>query len=355
VKLSTLDRGAPFALLGPGFGAGRLLLVGDLAEADPDRRDRRDRRPRAGTLAYAPFEARAPKLFTGESRPLDLELDVAPRALEPTLDDRGYREAVETIREAIAAGDVYQVCHTVRAGLRPVSGAELFATFCARGVPRFAAWARLPDGTELVSASPELFFETRRGQVHAEPMKGTARAGEGGKLEASEKDRAELAMITDLLRNDLTPVCLPRTVEVRCARRFVELPYATQAVSDVVGALAPGMGPLDVLAALHPGGSVTGAPKKVALELIGRLESSPRGAYCGALGWIEGDDDRSAVGRLIRTATRTCARSEAERRSEVGTMETSDAWTYGVGSGVVYDSNADAELEELRVKLGALG
>jgi para-aminobenzoate synthetase component 1 len=185
-------------------------------------------------------------------------------------------------------------------------------------------------------------------------MKGTARAGEGGKLEASEKDRAELAMITDLLRNDLTPVCLPRTVEVRCARRFVELPYATQAVSDVVGALAPGWAAGRARGAA-PRRLGDGRAQEGGLELIGRLESSPRGAYCGALGWIEGDDDRSAFGLLIRTATRTCARSEAERRSEVGTMETSDAWTYGVGSGVVYDSNADAELEELRVKLGALG
>ncbi|HEY3450032.1 MAG TPA: chorismate-binding protein [Myxococcales bacterium] len=324
MRLTALDRGAPFALLGPGFGLGRPVLVEDLREVT-----------RAPLLAYASFEDRRPTLLGGKAQPIDLELDAAPQPLDPALDDRGYREAVEAIREAIAAGDVYQVCHTLRARLRPASGSELFATLCARGLPRFAAWVRLPDGTEFVSASPELFFETGQGRVRAEPMKGTARIDEAGKLEASEKDRAELAMITDLLRNDLTPVCRPRSVEVPCARRFIELPYALQAVSDVSGVLADGKGPLDVLAALHPGGSVTGAPKKAALEFVGKLETTPRGAYCGALGLIDGD--RSVFGLLIRTASKTA-----------------DGWIYGVGSGVVYDSNAEAELEEIRVKLGAL-
>ena len=328
MKLSAIDRGAPFALLGPGFGRGREVLVEGLQPCGPTGRP-------GAAVAYAPFEARRPLLFQGHVQPIDLELDVPPQQLEPVLDERGYREAVEAVREAIAAGDVYQVCHTVRAGLRPVSGSGLMATLCAQGLPRFAAWVRLPDGTEFVSASPELFFETQGRQVHTEPMKGTARPKEGGKLEASEKDRAELAMITDLLRNDLTPVCRPRSVEVPCARRFVALPYALQAVSDVTGVLAQGKGPLDVLQALHPGGSVTGAPKRAALDFIGRLEDTPRGAYCGALGLIEGE--RSAFGLLIRTATKT-----------------EDGWSYGVGSGVVYDSNAEAELEELRVKLGAL-
>lgn len=329
MKLSAIDQGAPFALLGPGFGDGSALRVTGLRPPASDR-------PRGGALVFAPFEARTPIVLEGRIEPIVLERDVAPCALEPVLDAGGYREAVEAIREAIAAGDVYQVCHTVRARLRPVGGAELFATLCARAIPRFAAWARLPDGTELVSASPELFFETGNGRVRTEPMKGTSRAGEGWRLDASEKDRAELAMITDLLRNDLTPVCRPRSVEVSCPRRFVELPYAVQAVSDVVGELSPGMGPLDVLAALHPGGSVTGAPKKAALEFIGRLEATPRGAYCGALGVVE--EGRSAFGLLIRTASRNA----------------DGGWTYGVGSGVVHDSSAQAELEELEVKLGAL-
>ena len=153
--------------------------------------------------------------------------------------------------------------------------------------------------------------------------------------EAIAKDRAELAMITDLLRNDLTPVCRPQTVRVTCDRRTLVLPYALQTVSDIAGELHDGATPLDALAALHPGGSVTGAPKAAALAMIRDLEAGPRGAYCGALGLCAGE--RSVFSLLIRTASRT-----------------GEEWVYGVGSGVVWDSDADAELAELHLKLGAL-
>lgn len=256
--------------------------------------------------------------------------------LSVTLHDNGYKENIGRIRESIANGDVYQVCYTVRAEVSPVSGAELVSTFCKSGIPRFLAWVRLPDGEEFVSASPELFFETNRSHVHAEPMKGTARCDSVDALELSEKDRAELAMITDLLRNDLTPVCTPRSVKVPCERRSITLPYAIQTVSDVVGELIDGATPLNVLAALHPGGSVTGTPKQAALQFIQKLEPQPRGAYCGTLGLWWGD--RSVFSLLIRTAART-----------------SDGWVYGVGSGVVYDSDAESEHRELHIKLGALG
>jgi anthranilate/para-aminobenzoate synthase component I len=167
-------------------------------------------------------------------------------------------------------------------------------------------------------------------------MPSTARPGEGGWLAASEKDRAELAMITDLVRNDLTPVCRPRTVSVANERRVLELPYAMQTVSDVVGILEEGLTPLDVLAALHPGGSVTSAPKQAALRMIRELEPSAGGACCGALGLCSGA--RSTFSLLIRTATRGPR-----------------GWVYGVGGGIVFDSDPEAELDELTVKLGALG
>ena len=343
MKLSSIDRGAPFALLGPGFGLGRPVLVEDLCEVEASGRPPRagastpDRRPRAGatTVVYAPFEARIPTLFEGKAQSIDLEFDVAPRPLEPALEADGYKEAVETIREAIAAGDVYQVCHTVRARLGAVTGAELFATLCSRGLPRFAAWVRLPDGTEFASASPELFFATSRGQVHTEPMKGTARPEEEAKLAASEKDRAELAMITDLLRDDLHRLCEPGSVEVTNERRMIELPYVVQAVADVEGSLLPGTTLRDVLTVVHPGGSVTGAPREAALQHIAELEAAPRGAYCGALGLESGGTARVAL--LIRTAERL-----------------GQTWRYGVGSGITWDSDPRAELDEVRLKLGAL-
>jgi anthranilate/para-aminobenzoate synthase component I len=202
-------------------------------------------------------------------------------------------------------------------------------------VPRFAAWVRLPDGSEFVSASPELLFETDARQVHAEPMKGTARPGAGGLLETSGKDRAELAMITDLVRNDMAQVCREKTIHVANQRRVLKLPYALQTVSDIVGVLDDGKTALDVLAALHPGGSVTGAPKQAALTMIHKLEPDQRGAYCGALGLLTGE--RAVFSLLIRTAARSA-----------------QGWVYGVGSGIVYDSDPQAELDELRVKLGAL-
>ena len=330
MNLLELEHGGSHALLGPGFGAGRFRLLRGLRAAGPDA---------AGPLlAYVPFERSGSepfRLVADEVIDIDPSFDLPVAPLDVTLHAEGYGAAVGTIRDAIAAGDVYQVCYTVRATVRGPGGAALFARMCRRDTPRFAAWVRLPWGEEFVSASPELFFETRGSRIRTEPMKGTARPDASGVLEASEKDRAELAMITDLLRNDLTAVCRPRSVVVACERRTLTLPYALQTVSDIVGDLEDGMTAFDALAALHPGGSVTGAPKAAALERIRALEPTPRHAYCGTLGLIEGDDATFAL--LIRTATRE-----------------PDGWVYGVGSGIVYDSDADAELDELRVKLGAL-
>jgi len=326
MRLVDLERLPAFALLGPGFGGGDSVLLTDLRPA-----------PRAPRLLFAPYETRGRDalLFDGEVRSVDA-LELPPSAaLEPRLDATGHAEVVEEIREAIAAGDVYQVCFTVRARLAPVPGAALLARMAARGLPRFAAWVRLPGGVEFVSASPELFFEIEGGRIRSEPMKGTALPDAAGTLAASDKDRAELAMITDLVRHDLTPLCQPRSVVVRNERRFVHLSYATQTVSDVEGDLLPGVTALDALDALHPGGSVTGAPKRAARAMIDRLERSPRGAYCGALGFAA--DGRTTVSLLIRTAIRDAA-----------------GWVYGVGGGIVHDSHPGLELKELHVKLGAL-
>jgi len=327
VKLSALDSLPSFALLGPGFSRGGFVLVAPLEPATG-----------AAQVVYAPYESAgsAAQVYTGEVfRAASLAVDVRPAVLQPRLDHRGHGDAVESIRTAIAAGDVYQVNLTLRAHLDCDSGAGLFAALLRHGVPRFAAWVRLPSGEEFVSASPELLFALGGGVVRCEPMKGTARPDCAGELARSDKDRAELAMITDLVRNDLTPVCEPRSVRVTCARRTVSLHYALQTVSDVEGRLLPSRGPLDVLAALHPGGSVTGAPKHAAMRLIAALETSPRGPYCGALGFVE--EDGAVFGLSIRTAWRRA-----------------DGWVYGVGGGIVWDSDPALELEEARLKLGAL-
>jgi len=328
LNVSELEERRSFALLGPGFGSAPWTLVTDL-------------RPTAAarpTLVFAAFETRGRDCqgYCGEPQPCgDLRLDSPCQPLDPQLWADGHADQVGLIREAIAAGDVYQVCLTVRASFASASASSVLATMCARGVPRYAAWVRLPDGQEFVSGSPELFFAIEGDQIRSEPMKGTAPRGSEAELAASSKDWSELAMITDLVRNDLTPICLPRSVRVLNAQRMVRLPYASQTVSDIAGTLAPGVTLRQALDALHPGGSVVGAPKRAALRMIRQLEGSPRGPYCGVLGYLRGQT--AMVSLLIRTATRSA-----------------DGWIYGVGGGIVYESDPARELAEVQVKLGAL-
>jgi anthranilate/para-aminobenzoate synthase component I len=317
-----LDDLPAFALLGPGFfDDGRWRLVTPAPEGDT-------------TLWLAAYEG-APMTAAGDAEVLTPRLD-DPGPLPVTLDAAGFLEGVETIRAHIAAGDVYQVNLTVRAQVAPVPGSALLGRLCARGVPRFAAWVRWPGVPEFVSASPELLVELKGRRLHAEPMKGTAKPGEARRLLESEKDAAELAMITDLTRNDLHQLCEPRSVRVTAPRRLLELPYVLQAVSDVEGTLREGLGVADVLRVMHPGGSVTGAPRPAAMAVISELERSPRQRYCGTLGVEVADTFRAAL--LIRTATRSA-----------------DGWVYGVGSGITWDSDPAAELAEVQLKLGALG
>ncbi len=286
-----------------------------------------------GALWYADAESKTPRRFTGRVRAVTPTFDVAPTAPSVVLDERGFLEGVAHIRQRIAAGDVYQVNLTCRAALENVTGAGLLTHLCRRGVPRFAAWVKSAHLGEFVSASPELLVETDGDWIHAEPMKGTAPPADRQWLLDSEKDRAELAMITDLLRDDLHHLCVPGSVRVTNERRLIELPYVLQAVADVEGTLTKSLA--EVLSVVHPGGSVTGAPREAALEVIEALEPTARGAYCGTLGLEREGAARFAL--LIRTAQRLDA-----------------GWRYGVGSGITWDSDPQAELEEVRLKLGAL-
>jgi para-aminobenzoate synthetase component 1 len=161
----------------------------------------------------------------------------------------------------------------------------------------------------VLSASPERFLSVRGGRVRTEPMKGTRprgattaadRALRAG-LDASEKDRAELAMIVDLSRNDLARVCTPGTVRVRAARRLIPFARVFQAIGVVEGRLGPGRDRVDLLQTAFPPGSVTGAPKVRAMEVIDALEGEGRGPYCGALGWFDvgGDMDLAVAIRTL--------------------------------------------------------
>ncbi len=334
MKLSSLINEDDFILLGPEYGqpAPMWTLFRDV-KAVP----LHERVEHAVWLGRYETSGREPLRLTGTRvETVALEFDVPAQPLEVTLDETGFTAEVAAIREAIAAGDVYQVNLTRPAMLQCNNGALLLSTLCRRQVPRFAAWFKLRGVWEVVTASPELLFELDGRTIRSEPMKGTAAPESRAWLEKSVKDEAELAMITDLLRDDLNHVCVERSVAVQNARRFIELPYVIQAVSDVTGLLRSNMTIVDVLAQLHPGGSVTGAPRQAARAMISKLEQVPRDFYCGFLGYEKGAQARVAL--LIRTAQRVSG----------------DQWRYGAGCGITWDSEPRLELAELKMKLGAL-
>jgi para-aminobenzoate synthetase component 1 len=222
----------------------------------------------------------------------------------------GYVEAVSRVREYILAGDIFQANLSqqfeVPLGEPPWS---LYRRLRTRNAAPFAAFLDFPEITVL-SASPERFLSVdEHGQVETRPIKGTRPRGVGPEHDAalgqalseSAKDRAENLMIVDLMRNDLSRVCVPGSVRVQ--ELFALERYATvhHLVSTVAGRLAPGRDALDLLRATFPGGSITGAPKLRAMEIITELETSARGVYCGSIGYLSltGELDTSIA---IRTA-----------------------------------------------------
>ncbi|MBI4265231.1 MAG: aminodeoxychorismate synthase component I [Acidobacteria bacterium] len=222
----------------------------------------------------------------------------------------GYLAAIGRVRDYILAGDIFQANLSQRFEV-PLSDVPwtLYRRLRTRNAAPFAAYVELPDAVVL-SASPERFLRVdAAGHAETRPIKGTRPRGLGPEDDAalgqalteSAKDRAENLMIVDLMRNDLSRVCLPGTVRVpeQCAlERYATVQHL---VSTVVGDLAPGRDALDLLRAAYPGGSITGAPKLRAMEIIAELEPSQRGVYCGSIGYwsVTGELDASIA---IRTA-----------------------------------------------------
>ncbi|HSF61414.1 MAG TPA: anthranilate synthase component I family protein [Gaiellaceae bacterium] len=238
-----------------------------------------------------------------------------------------YEAAVERVRDAIGRGDVYQV-NLVQHLFAPFSGdpGALAAIFARLRPHRPSPF--LGDGWTVVSASPELFLRRRGERVWTMPIKGTRPIGGTAELLGSEKDAAEHVMIVDLERNDLSRVCKPGSVrwpELMAAR---ELTGVEHMVSTVEGELREGVGLAEILEATFPGGSVTGAPKIAAVDLIAELEPVGRGASMGALGTVYGNGD------FDLTLT-------------IRTFSVADGMIHlWVGGGVVWDSVPPAELEE---------
>ncbi|MFT3972663.1 MAG: aminodeoxychorismate synthase component I [Amaricoccus sp.] len=287
-------------------------------------------RRRLPLLAFGIFDAPGP---VRRAAPGGALLD-----LVPAWSRAQYGAAFDRVAAYIRAGDIYQANLTFPlAGRWQGDPAAIAAALAARQPVGEAALLRLA-GTTLVSRSPELFFALDgRGGIETRPMKGTAPhladpgadAAARAALAGSPKDRAENLMIVDLLRNDIGRIAEIGSVEV--PELFAVESYATvhQMVSRVTGRLRPGIALGQVIAALFPCGSVTGAPKVRAMEIIRELETGPRGAYCGAIGWA-GPDGRARFNVAIRTLA----------------LHPGGEAVLNVGGGVVADSTADAEYEE---------
>jgi len=248
---------------------------------------------------------------------------------ERSWSDAEYAHAVESVREAIGRGDVYQV-NLVQHLSADFSGDP--ASLSAR-LDAFGPHSLIGDGWAIVSASPELFLARRGRRVWTCPIKGTRPLGQHVE---GEKDSAEHVMIVDLERNDLSRVCEPGSV--RWPELMVERQLAgvTHLVSTVEGTLRADVGLAELLAATFPGGSVTGAPKIAAVDLIAELEPVGRGASMGALGTVRGNGDLE-----LALTIRTFAVAEAKIH----------LW---VGGGIVWDSDPEDEIEESWTKAGPL-
>jgi para-aminobenzoate synthetase component 1 len=259
---------------------------------------------------------------------------------EPMVARAAYDAAMARVLAYIAAGDCYQVNLTFPMEARLSGGTPLglYGAMRRTGAVGHGALVDLGVGPVVISRSPELFFKVEAGgRISARPMKGTAprdpdpvRDAEiAARLAVSEKDRAENLMIVDLLRNDISRLAKVGTVRVPELFRMERYSTVHQMTSTITGELSgtPGFG--ELMRALFPCGSVTGAPKIRAMEIIRELEPAPRGVYCGAIGWMA-PDGRADFSVAIRTLSLF---------SEGRVM-------MNVGGGVVMDSTADGEWEE---------
>jgi len=324
--------------------AARAWLISQgLPEQEPSRRRRRAaerlaefRRLLTGTGPTEPRPHAEACLAVLSAEELAPQFPCVQPGLTSTFSRSGYLAAVRRVIDYIVAGDVFQVNLSQRL-VHPAhcDAVELYMRLRRCNPAPFAGYFDLGP-FQIVSASPERFLRVSEGQVETRPIKGTRpRTGQAAddrqaaaELEASDKDRAENVMIVDLLRNDLSRVCRPESVRVSQLCEVETYRHVVHLVSAVRGTLGEGRGPLDLVQAAFPGGSVTGAPKVRAMEIIAELEPAARGAYCGSLGYL-GLDGSADLSILIRTIT-------AGR----------GWWQAPVGGGVVAQSDPEQEYQE---------
>ncbi|MGP1275947.1 MAG: anthranilate synthase component I family protein, partial [Caulobacterales bacterium] len=272
--------------------------------------------------------------------------------LEPVWSEARYLDAASKAREFVRAGDVFQVNLSHRFAARLEGrGAPLrvMQALAAQSPAPFAVYMRLDDARVVVSNSPERFWSLdAQGRVETRPIKGTRPRGKdaasdaalAAELAASAKDRAENLMIVDLMRNDLSRVCAPGSIAVPELFSVESFANVHHLVSSVTGQLSSGRDVLDLLAATFPPGSITGAPKVRAMEIIAELEGEARGPYCGSAGLIS-PDGSAQFNVMIRTA---------------GFVADGESWQVEARSGgaITIDSEPAAELAETHAKIAKL-
>ncbi|WP_179106423.1 aminodeoxychorismate synthase component I [Terribacillus halophilus] len=285
------------------------------------------------------------KHFTAEQ---PKPIQSAPEKLnwQPAIEKSAYEKAIHTIKEEIAAGNTYQTNFTMR--LRtPFTGdpAALFRQMQRAQRADYTAYLAW-ENHALLSASPELFFRWDGKQIHTKPMKGTIKRGltyaedleNREMLIQSVKDRAENVMIVDLLRNDISRIAKLGTVQVPALYTIEKYPTVYQMTSTVTADTVPGITITDIMRALFPCGSITGAPKASTMKVISDLEQEPREVYCGAIGYmIPGGE------AVFNVPIRTAIVNQKQKQA-----------TYSVGGGITWDSTSNGEYEEAIAKSSVL-
>ena len=256
----------------------------------------------------------------------------------PGISKSRYSNIIDGIHEYIRAGDFYQLNYTHQ--LLGKTAKQISYAAMLKKHPAAYAMAMEFDGMKIHSLSPELFLHHKDGILTTEPIKGTRPRGatqqeddaRRQELMSSEKEQAELFMITDLLRNDLGKVSAVGSISLEAVKDMRKLPKVWHTYSRISGRLRPGLKPVDALLSMLPGGSITGCPKKHAMEIIDELEDASRGVYTGSMGYFHPHGDFS-----FNIAIRTLVQQDSKI-------------SMGSGGGITIDSVWTEEWEELMVK-----
>jgi anthranilate synthase component 1 len=326
---ATLEPTVPLPAEGPQLPESRFVVVESLI--------RFDHAASVAEVLVGDVDAIATRL----EEPYELARALTPGArdeLRRSPTQARYEEMVRRCKEYIEAGDAYQVVPSQRAERRtPAAPLDLYRALRRVNPSPYLFLLEL-DELALVGSSPERLVACESGRATVNPIAGTTEAGEGDveRLLASEKDRAEHVMLVDLGRNDLSRVCGAGTVRVARSMEVERFSHVSHLVSEVVGDLREGVTPFDVLRACFPAGTVTGAPKVRAMQIISELEGYRRGPYAGAVGYVLPDGTMD-----------TCI--------ALRTMVVADGVvSIQAGAGVVADSEPEAEHRECLAKLAAL-